>query len=551
MKLNHSILLLTLSLATALTLLSEASPTPLPNTHHASLISSHQQESHPPSHPNIRARKSRTETSSDFTAATIPSQDKTHSQRLRRQSTSDSNVNQRLSSSLLTPSLLDVQSRQSSKIVTSGKSDIARQRPVAARLSAQKKKTRTLVKRALPAVRKSPTTPKSPLLLLPDSSSVWQTGSYQTVKWSLKYTKSLPKDTTVDIILVDSKTNQKVSSLKRFVPFKKGSAQVWVPVNLPEGLSFVLVLELYRGRSQEQVTSTIASSSTQSSSSYQGKNQASPEKVSDAVDEINYGGKSSPSTSTDVFSTVVRRSDISISPGARKVVRDAPYPGAPGSANGISGGAFGTSKAGAHHDINNDDYYTGAATERPLEFSPEEMRDEYPNTVLPLVLEHTFGLHQKVYTMTPYTLEWKIPDRIRELLEYTRQVQSAASLWSKNSQKQLPVTPKSIFLAKVLVELVTEQTLEPVVVMARDIPAETMFQYLSIQERIPQAFYRLRVQMVVVQVNVDGKTLNIGQVPPPITKSKSMEGWEFPNGGQVIDRYEAVTRRFWVSQGAL
>ncbi|KAF9160813.1 hypothetical protein BGX20_002376, partial [Mortierella sp. AD010] len=438
----------------------------------------------------------------------------------------------------------------SSKIVTSGKSDIPhqrrRQRPITARSPTQKK-TRTLVKRASPAAK------KPPLLLLPDSRSVWQTGSYQTVKWSLKYSKSLPKDTTVDIVLVDSKTNQKVSSLKRFVPFKKGSAQVWVPVNLPEGLSFVLVLELYHGRSQEQVTSTIlptSSQSPQSSSSYQNKNQASPGKVSDSIEENSYGDRSSPSTSADILSTVVRRSDISISSGARKVARDAPNPGSPGSANSVNGGVFGTSKAGAHHDANNNDYYTGDAKERPLEFLPEEMREEYPNTVLPLVLEHTFGLHQKVYTMTPYTLEWKVPDRIRELLEYTRQVQSAASLWSKNNQKP-PATPTSIFLAKVLVELVTEQTLESVVVMARDIPAETMFQYLSIQEHIPPAFYRLRVQMVVVQVNVDDKTLNIGQVPPPITNSKSMEGWEFPNGGQVIDRYEAVTRRFWVTQGAL
>ncbi|KAG0002740.1 hypothetical protein BGZ79_002390, partial [Entomortierella chlamydospora] len=539
---TNSVLLLSLSLTSALALLSEASPAPFPNAHPDSSSPTPRQGPH----PNIHTRKSRTDPSSDLTAASIASLDNTHPQRLRRQGNND-NINQRLSSSILTPSFLDVQSRQSSKIVTSGKSDIThqrrRQRPITARSPTQKK-TRTLVKRASPAAK------KPPLLLLPDSRSIWQTGSYQTVKWSLKYSKSLPKDTTVDIVLVDSKTNRKVSSLKRFVPFKKGSAQVWVPVNLPEGLSFVLVLELYHGRSQEQVISTILSSSSQSSSSYQNKNQASPGKVSDSMEENSYGDKSSPSTSTDILSTVVRRSDISISSGARKMARDTPYPGSPGSVNSVNGGVFGTSKAGAHHDINNNDYYTGDAKEQPLEFLPEEMREEYPNTVLPLVLEHTFGLHQKVYTMTPYTLEWKIPDRIRELLEYTRQVQSAASLWSKNNQKP-PATPTSIFLAKVLVELVTEQTLESVVVMARDIPAETMFQYLSIQEHIPPAFYRLRVQMVVVQVNVDGKTLNIGQVPPPITNSKSMEGWEFPNGGQVIDRYEAVTRRFWVSQGAL
>ncbi|KAF9436825.1 hypothetical protein BGZ76_002862 [Entomortierella beljakovae] len=177
------------------------------------------------------------------------------------------------------------------------------------------------------------------------------------------------------------------------------------------------------------------------------------------------------------------------------------------------------------------------------------MREEYPNTVRPLELYHTFGLHQKVYTSTPYTLEWKIPERIKELLDYTHLIQASAA--SKNSNQRLQ--HKSVFLAKILVELVTDQTLESVAVLARDIPAETMFQYLSIQGHVPQAFYRLRVQMVVVQVDNNASSLNLGQQILPLhSKSKpAMEGWEFPEGGKVIDRYEAVTRRFWASQGAL
>ncbi|KAF8936543.1 hypothetical protein BGZ58_004038 [Dissophora ornata] len=404
--------------------------------------------------------------------------------------------------------------------------------------------------------KKPATIPDTPLLLLPDSRSIWQTGSYQTVKWSRKYSKSLPKDTTVDIILVDSNTNEKVFSLKRFILFRKGSAQVWVPVNIPEGLSFVLVLELYHGRSQKQVTGTVASSLSPPGQ------KDSLEKVSDAADEIDGRLASSPPPSSkDELSTVVRRSDISIASRSRKIARDSTYPESTGNTN--SGKAVGAaSNAASRHDINNDDYYVGASEERPFGFLPGETREEYPNTVQPLVLEHTFGLHQKVYAMTPYTLEWKIPDRIAELLDYTRQVQMAASLWSKNNQGQQSdqvasaLTPKSTFLAKVMVELVMDETMESVAVLARDIPAETMFQYLSIQDRVPQSFYRLRVQMVVVQVKMDAKTLaqemagGISNAMPG-KQMKGMEGWEFPSGGKVIDRYESITRRFWVTQGAL
>ncbi|KAF9902747.1 hypothetical protein BX616_001817 [Lobosporangium transversale] len=414
--------------------------------------------------------------------------------------------------------------------------------------------------------------PNTPLLLLPDSHSVWQTGSYQTVRWSRKYIKSLPDDTTVDIVLMDARTNRKIHSLKRFIPFKRGSAQVRVPVSLPEGVSFVLILELYRGRSQEQVTGTITASSA-SLPPYEGQQQRNetPSLENISAKSASYG-RSMSNISGDAFSTVVRRSDISISSRARRKARGVADP--KDVAENVNDRAHArdmrSGTAGSHHDINDDDYYIGANAEHGYQFLPEEMREEYPNTVRPLDLEHTFGLHQKVYTLTPYTLEWKIPARVVELMEYTRQAQMLASAGSKinqgqpSSQQQLPsITLKSTFLAKVMVELVLDQTLETISVLARDIPAETMFQYLSIQDRVPPAFYRLRVRMVVVEVKVDdSKIPALGQyrgsdmyMVLPSGRSGSnrlgMEGWEFPNGGKVIDRYEAVTRRFWISQGAL
>jgi hypothetical protein len=30
-----------------------------------------------------------------------------------------------------------------------------------------------------------------------------------------------------------------------------------------------------------------------------------------------------------------------------------------------------------------------------------------------------------------------------------------------------------------------------------------------------------------------------------------LDGWDFAKGAQVIDRYESITRKFWVSAGAL
>ncbi|KAF9545766.1 hypothetical protein EC957_010514 [Mortierella hygrophila] len=401
------------------------------------------------------------------------------------------------------------------------------------------------------------------------------------VRWNRKYTKSLPADTTVDIVLIDSKTNQKVASLKRFVPFKKGGSQVWVPTTILEGTSFVLVLELYRGRSKEPITSTSPSvSAAPPSPAAAGAKAGSPyryhqeDKPSNALPGSSNGGgpvssqQPAATTTADVLARIVRRSDINIAPAASK--RDIPrYP--PGSsfsnsndninndANGRSNSPGNKASTGSHHDINHDDFYTGASQERSMEFLPDELRQEYPNTIQPLTLEHTFGLHQKVYTHTPYTLEWKIPERVAELLEYTRQAQTLFNSISKsNAYSQASASalfPKSTFMSKVLVEIIKDQTTESVSVLAKDVPAETMFQYLSIQDRLAPAFYRLRVQMVVVQVRTDFSALANNNVPSTtasMTKgSTTMEGWEFPDGGEVIDRYEAITRRFWVSQGAL
>ncbi|KAF9927210.1 hypothetical protein FBU30_003426 [Linnemannia zychae] len=437
----------------------------------------------------------------------------------------------------------------------------------------------SLKKRALPdsvnaAAAGSPKK-NTPLLLLPDSRSIWHTGTYQTVRWNRKYTKRLPLDTTVDVVLIDSKTNRKINSLKRFVPFKKGGCQVWVPTNLPESASFVLVLELYRGRSQEQVINTSASSSTSQDSSakkpYHYREGQKQKSDGESLINKNDNGSVStpPATTTDVFSRIMRRSEVNIAASSKKrqvpqYPPSSPYAGSNSNSynNNHQPGSNPPSNhnnkvpSGTHHDINHDDFYTGSIQERPMDFLPDELRQEYPNTVRPLVLEHTFGLHQKVYTLTPYTLAWKIPDRVGELLEYTRQAQALFNTISKlNTVSQASAAtwyPKSTFLAKVLVELVKDETMESVAIMAKDVPAETMFLYLSIQDRLPPAFYRLRVQMVVVQVRTDYNALVNGSPTTSSPAAKAaLEGWEFPEGGEVIDRHEAITRKFWVSQGAL
>ncbi|KAG0354575.1 hypothetical protein BG005_006380 [Podila minutissima] len=320
----------------------------------------------------------------------------------------------------------------------------------------------------------------------------------------------MPADTTVDIVLVDASTNQKLFSLKRFVPFSRGAAQVWVPRVVPEGVSFVLVLELYHGRSQEQVGSTPPPSTA-----------------------------SSPKSSS-----IVRRSDINISSGAsRKYARD-------GSANSPYGSRSPSSDNS--RDMYENDYYSPASEDRPLDFLPDEMRQEYPNVRQPLELKHTFGLHQKVYTLTPYTLEWKLPPRVVELLDYSKTLAELRRVASAKAASRLPST---VYMSKLVVELVKEQSLESAAVLARDVPAETMFLYLRIQDRVPQDFYRLRIRMVVVEYSAPslGAASRADGVNDRVRggKTQILEGGAFPSGGKVVDRFEAITRRFWVTEGAL
>ncbi|KAG0033603.1 hypothetical protein BGZ82_006038 [Podila clonocystis] len=318
----------------------------------------------------------------------------------------------------------------------------------------------------------------------------------------------MPADTTVDIVLVDANTNQKLFSLKRFVPFSRGAAQVWVPRVVPEGVSFVLVLELYHGRSQEQVGSTVP-----------------------------------PTASSPKSSSIVRRSDIS-SGASRKYARDgganSPYESRSPSNNDES------------RDLYENDYYSPASEDRPLDFLPDEMRQEYPNVRQPLELEHTFGLHQKVYTLTPYTLEWKLPPRVAELLDYSKTLAELRRVATAKAASRLPST---VYMSKLVVELVKDQSLESAAVLARDVPAETMFLYLRIQDRVPQDFYRLRVRMVVVEYSA--LSLGAGSSADGVNdgvrggKAQILEGGAFPSGGKVVDRFEAITRRFWVTAGAL
>ncbi|KAF8932739.1 hypothetical protein EDD21DRAFT_385378 [Dissophora ornata] len=391
----------------------------------------------------------------------------------------------------------------------------------------------------------SPSEPDPPLLLLPDPNSVWHAGSVERVRWSKKYAKRLPKDTTVDIILVDSKTNKKIHSLKRFIPFQKGSAQVWVPSKLPEDASYMLVLELYDGRSQKPATVQVKTSflsttpktlSTTTTTTSPTTTKANA--IQDTTTSNSKNGKSIPS--------ILRRSDINIARRARKVTR--------GSAVAAEAASEGNTVA---QDINHDDYYKGHRENQPLEFSSDEFREEYPNVVQPIELEHTFGLHQKVYTMAPYTLEWKVPARVAELLEYTQT--RLRLMMDKNIDMSLYHSLRDnnrTFVAKMLVELVEDDTLELVSVLVRNVPAETKFQYLQIRERVPQAFYRLRVQMVVVEIQGTNGSSALDRSDAlgskgRVSHGEYMEGWDFPSGGRVIDRYESITRRFWVAEGAL
>ncbi|KAG0078233.1 hypothetical protein BGZ93_007766 [Podila epicladia] len=349
-----------------------------------------------------------------------------------------------------------------------------------------------------------PSSSPSPLLLLPDAQSIWQAGSFQLVKWSRKYAKRLPSDTTVDIVLNDSRTNLKVHSLKRFVPYAKGSALVYVPDKIQQDVTLGLTLELYHGKSQQPVASNVIATAT-----------GTPHQEED-------GARSSALTS------LMRRSEIHIAQDAKR-----PF-----------------SETTIQHDRRSDDENDEPGNNKlrgrdSLVVLPRDMREEYPNTLPPLELDHSFGVHQKVYTMAPYTLAWKVPARVQELLEYTENQHLLNSFNRLNSQNPVPTT----FLARLKVELVKDQTLEPISTLARNVPAETKFQYLQIHDRVLQDFYRLRVQMVVVQVK---GLYDVNQEPSPsYSRGGSSDGWDLPADAQVIDRYESITRRFWVTVGAL
>ncbi|KAF9574826.1 hypothetical protein EC968_005304 [Mortierella alpina] len=570
MKIQHPILLLSLSLASALTLLSEASPAARrANTHITNVTPArqqHQERSRIRSEPALSSQHSRA-ANTNMASTLMRNRDaepsRSRLQRRSRPGLSVATTSKKSSGGAQGAREAKIAADQTQKKTRIRQTTDSHSTPKSTDpQSSTRSQKRSLVKRAPPTkvVSSKGRLPATPLLLLPDSRSVWHTGSYQTVQWSRKYARNLPKDTTVDIVLVDANTNRKILSLKRFIPFRKGSAQVWVPVKMPEGVSFVLVLELYRGRSQEQVTSTVSAGAVPSSSSYQG--EAAPKGGLGGQDASTGAATlSSTKPSSDVFSTVVRRSDINISSSSRKFVRDINHPGNNNNNvrnNGENVDSRGTSAADdvdPHHDINDNDYYSTTLEERPYEFQPEENREEFPNTVRPLELEHTFGLHQKVYTMTPYTLEWRVPSAVQELLDYAEKRLKLMSDKSIDRSKY-----STTFQAKIMVELVKDQTLETVSVLARNVPAETRFQYLSIQDKVSQAFYRLRVQMVVVQIKLGPSALASeisagGAAAAGYLGSgkqgKAMEGWEFPEGGEVIDRYEAITRRFWVSQGAL
>ncbi|KAF9311855.1 hypothetical protein BG003_006900 [Podila horticola] len=337
------------------------------------------------------------------------------------------------------------------------------------------------------------------------AQSIWQAGSLQLVKWSRKYAKRLPNDTTVDIVLMDSRTNRKVHSLKRFVPYAKGSALVYVPDKIQQDVTLGLTLELYHGKGQQPIASSVIATAT-----------GTPHQEED-------GARSSALTS------LMRRSEIHIAQDAK--------------------GPF--SETTIQHDRKRDDENDEPGNNKlrrgdSLVVLPREMREEYPNTLPPLELDHSFGVHQKVYTMAPYTLAWKVPARVQELLEYTENQHLLNSFNRLDSQSPIPTT----FLARLKVELVKDQTLEPVSILARNVPVETKFQYLQIHDRVPQDFYRLRVQMVVVQVK---GLYDMSQEPSLSSNGRdgSSEGWDLPADAQVIDRYESITRRFWVTVGAL
>ncbi|GJJ71070.1 hypothetical protein EMPS_03420 [Entomortierella parvispora] len=466
--------------------------------------------------------------------------------------------------------------------------------PHSSRSSSNRNRAAKVKRKTLQESSSSPLSPLSPLLLHPSPHTVWPAGTSQLVQWSKKYASDLPKATTVDIVLLDPITNRKLVSLKRFIPFRKGKAQIKVPTT--SSGPHVLALELFLGKSPLEVAVEIEiSKKAQTASSESKLSSSSSSSETTQVDQVANEGSSSSST-------IVKRADIHISHVQPRVERGNNPPPAginrdnkinndisPGrnsqdedvSDDDVSNGEPGLRRktiivpAGAHIsgtpvDMYGDDYYLGSSEDRSMDFLPNEMRQEYPSVVLPLELEHTLGLYQKVYLLTPYTLEWRIPERVAELLDYTdarlrlirrtqgrrldrEQYQAVQQTLRKNTKT---------YLAKLLIELVRHDTLETVSVLARNVPAETRFQYLQILDRVEPDQYRLRVQMVVVEVedlHMAGEKeeeddtadkLHMAASRIRSTHGDHTEGWEFPIGGRVIDRYESVTRRFWVSTGA-
>ncbi|KAG0274659.1 hypothetical protein BGZ95_009574 [Linnemannia exigua] len=435
-----------------------------------------------------------------------------------------------------------------------------------------------------------------PLLIIPPPRSVWHAGSVQLVKWSKTYARRLPKDTTVDIILADAKTNQKIVSLKRFIPFRKGSAQVWVPSKIPDNedasASYVLVLDLFHGKSQQPITvdsskvaaaagaslssepahsssethlastattttAATATTSTQSNGAATGAGRGgrartiTPEAIAPATGQGASSKKSLPS--------ILRRSDINIykraiPPSSSMTTTTTTSSSATTerenhriAANAASARADTLPQPYTGHQHNEyDDDYHNANQEAPV-FNDFDnyLRQEYPNVIQPIELEHSFGVHQKVYSRAPYTLEWKLPTRAAELLDYTStRLRLLANKDIDWSQYQHIRDNTMSYQAKILVELVRDAGMESVSVLARNVPAETKFQYLQIQEHVEPAFYRLRVQMLVAEVA--GSAVNDEKDEDPI-----LHAWDFAKGAKIIDRYESITRKFWVSAGAL
>ncbi|KAF9570467.1 hypothetical protein EC968_001803 [Mortierella alpina] len=385
----------------------------------------------------------------------------------------------------------------------------------------------------------APTPTELPLLLLPDPNSVWQAGSVQQVQWSKKYTRQFPKDTTVDIVLADANTNKQIYSLKRYVPYRKGAAQVWVPSKLPDGVSYVLVLELFHGRGPKPIAinSTILGSHLSSLPS------PAPTATTTALERNSSSVHSSTeSKSAKALPSIVRRSEINI---ARRRRRDTRHslsltPSVP--------------STHASHDINDNEYFHEDKGTQLLDL-------RIPGVIQPIEIEHNFGVHKHVFSQTPYMLRWIVPARVMELLSYTeKRLKLMADKTIDLSQYRALEENRATYLAKMLVELVDDHAQETISVLSRNVPAETRFLITQIHERVPQAFYRLRIQMVVVEVQGGGGVAQQERMAKDSALSSSkvrpshgdyMEGWDFPSGCKIIDRYETITRRFQISTGAL